>query len=760
MSSRPEQLKSTKSYIWYTGHVLGTGATSNVYIGRHKKTGEQVAVKTFNSASYSRPLDVQVRELQVIRKLKHRNIVHLLAIEDDQITKQPVIVMELCMGGSLYSILEEPQNIFGLKEKEFLIVLRDVTSGMKYLRESNVVHRDLKPGNIMRVVDADNTSIYKLADFGAARELQEGGEFMSLYGTEEYLHPDMYQRAVLKIFNQGAYTAKIDLWSVGVTFYHVATGQLPFRPFGGRKNRETMIQLTTKKPYGVISGVQHNSPLGEIEWFSHLPETCHLPGPMRKLIKQLLVGLLECNIDKMYSFDTFFTMVQNILSLKKVHVFNTVTSQIISVYMPPRSDWNEFVAKVAEETKITSSQQLLCYNGKDLDSSTLFTESREYCETTYKNPIILFRRDLKKFPLPIQPARPKLPKIATPYSLENDAPLAKICCGSMYYFLNVVESYLEMQSLMSVSVQWFCNILESRIRENELNLEKLKNEQLNFEETMTFTLCNLDPELLEMIPVQLADESVQEVYHRASAVKTELEMLKQDYQREILNQLRDVLGEFKSLSRKIIRDKVLEKSYDDRQKCQKEQLCYDSFEVLVNGTKTICDQFKDDKRAKRLAYNEEQIHKMDKQKLSLLCTQGMSQLKDHCETRWIEQHNILGSWYTKAFFDYQSDMILAEKIKQMFAKFFIFNPRLEELKRQQKTVSDDIRFQMRSVLQVVGRPNVGPTIIQSGSSYRGNRNALVPTNQWKLLQMSQNEMNTLKKEVHDGVTELKKIRFE
>lgn len=59
--------------------------------------------------------------------------------------------------------------------------------GLNHLRENGVVHRDIKPGNIMRVVGEDGKSIYKLTDFGAARELEDNEKFMSIYGTEEYL---------------------------------------------------------------------------------------------------------------------------------------------------------------------------------------------------------------------------------------------------------------------------------------------------------------------------------------------------------------------------------------------------------------------------------------------------------------------------------------------------------------------------------------------------------------------------------------------
>ncbi|GFR71207.1 serine/threonine-protein kinase TBK1, partial [Elysia marginata] len=60
-------------------------------------------------------------------------------------------------------------------------------AGIQYLRQENVIHRDIKPGNIMRYVTEEGLSIYKLTDFGAARNLDDSESFESLCGTEEYL---------------------------------------------------------------------------------------------------------------------------------------------------------------------------------------------------------------------------------------------------------------------------------------------------------------------------------------------------------------------------------------------------------------------------------------------------------------------------------------------------------------------------------------------------------------------------------------------
>lgn len=60
-------------------------------------------------------------------------------------------------------------------------------AGMNHLRENGIVHRDIKPGNILRLLGEEGQSIYKLTDFGAARELDDDEKFVSVYGTEEYL---------------------------------------------------------------------------------------------------------------------------------------------------------------------------------------------------------------------------------------------------------------------------------------------------------------------------------------------------------------------------------------------------------------------------------------------------------------------------------------------------------------------------------------------------------------------------------------------
>uniref|UniRef100_A0A8C1E6H3 Inhibitor of nuclear factor kappa B kinase subunit epsilon n=2 Tax=Cyprinus carpio TaxID=7962 RepID=A0A8C1E6H3_CYPCA len=387
---------STANHLWSLDDVLGQGATACVYKARNKKTGELVAVKVFNLASYNRPYEVQMREFEVLQKLNHVNIVKLFAVEEMHMNpKQKVLVMEFCSGGSLLNLLEEPENAFGLAESEFLIVLQCVVQGMNHLRENGVVHRDIKPGNIMRQVGEDGRSVYKLTDFGAARELEDDEKFVSIYGTEEYLHPDMYERAVLRKPQHKAYGVSVDLWSIGVTFYHAATGSLPFIPYGGpRKNKKVMYKITTEKPEGTIAGVQKMED-GHIEWSYRLPHCCQLSEGLKTQVVPVLASILEANQEKCWGFVQFFAATTDILHRITVHIFSLQQATAHSIYIHFHNTVSIFFEDVQAQTGIEPAAQQYLFLGHPL----ILEPSMKIVNlpnTTPDRPIILISRRPEK----------------------------------------------------------------------------------------------------------------------------------------------------------------------------------------------------------------------------------------------------------------------------------------------------------------------------------------------------------------------------
>ncbi|XP_043219531.1 inhibitor of nuclear factor kappa-B kinase subunit epsilon-like [Amphibalanus amphitrite] len=468
-------LRGSQNYVWCTTSVLGKGATGAVFQGVNKQNGEPVAVKTFNQLSHMRPHEVQMREFDVLKKVNHKNIVKLLAIEEEQEGRGKVIVMELCTGGSLFNMLDDPENAYGLDEKEFFLVLRHLSDGMKHLRDLNLVHRDLKPGNIMKYIDIDGSTIYKLTDFGAARELDDDQQFMSLYGTEEYLHPDMYERAVLRKSAGKTFRATVDLWSIGVTLYHVATGQLPFRPFGGRKNKETMHVITTKKKPGIISGIQ-SAEGGEIEWGEKLPDTCQLSLGAKSLVTPLLAGLLEVDQQVMWTFDKFFDEVTAMTSRRCVPVFHVNQLQHLRLYLHRDDSYESLQSAITTQTGISPTGQLLLLSGQPLlEVVAADTTVSRYPEIAADQPLVLFDKHNNDVtpcrPVPL----PKFPTIPSTLSVENDAILAKMACNVGYEFKRRVTNYSLSCSLMEYAVSMFTSVLKTELTRLKESLESCQH---------------------------------------------------------------------------------------------------------------------------------------------------------------------------------------------------------------------------------------------------------------------------------------------
>uniref|UniRef100_A0A8D2JIP3 Inhibitor of nuclear factor kappa B kinase subunit epsilon n=1 Tax=Varanus komodoensis TaxID=61221 RepID=A0A8D2JIP3_VARKO len=447
-------MQSTLSYLWKMDDVLGQGATASVYKARNKKSGELVAVKVFNTASYLRPQEAQIREFEVLRKLNHQNIVKLFAVEEIESSKQKVLVMEYCSGGSLLGLLEEPENAFGLSESEFLIVLRCVVAGMNHLRENGIVHRDIKPGNIMRLTGEDGESIYKLTDFGAARELDDDEKFESVYGTEEYLHPDMYKRAVLKKPQQKAYGVTVDLWSIGVTFYHAATGRLPFIPFGGpRRNKEIMYKITTEKPSGAIAGTQDQEN-GPIAWTYELPIACRLSLGLKRQLVPVLANILEADQEECWGFDQFFAETNDILHRTIIHIFSLSQVSMHRVYIHSYNTATIFLEQVFSQTNIAPHHQEYFFEGHPCDLEPNL-QAHNFPRTTENSPLIMLSMELED-PVGLRYRDPALefPKFLPKIDVVVDCSTAKGVLTATYQTLRISQSFLQCQELLLSGLYW------------------------------------------------------------------------------------------------------------------------------------------------------------------------------------------------------------------------------------------------------------------------------------------------------------------
>ncbi|XP_051546523.1 serine/threonine-protein kinase TBK1-like isoform X2 [Myxocyprinus asiaticus] len=606
-------MQSTSNYLWLMSDLLGQGATANVYRGRHKKTGDLYAVKVFNNLSFLRPLDVQMREFEVLKKLNHKNIVKLFAVEEESNTRHKVLVMEYCPCGSLYTVLEEPTNAYGLPEDEFLIVLQDVVAGMNHLREYGIVHRDIKPGNIMRMIGEDGRSVYKLTDFGAARELEDDEQFVSLYGTEEYLHPDMYERAVLRKDHQKKYGATVDLWSIGVTFYHAATGSLPFRPFEGpRRNKEVMYKIITEKPPGAISGHQKFEN-GKIEWCTEMPVSCSLSKGLQSLLTPVLANILEADQEKCWGFDQFFAETSDILHRIVVYVFSLQQATLHHIYIHTYNTANLFQDLLFRRTNITPSHQDFLYEGRRLilDPNR---QAQNFPKTSRDNPLMLLSRDTVNT-VGLMFDDPSPPKVQPRYDLDLDASYAKTFAGDVGYLWKTSDSLLLCQELVRKGARGLNELIRDEYSETA------------HKKTEVFQVCNHCSQTLEKA------EQLCEVLIQGNMLSAEYDEIR-DMRKKLSSSLNSMEQTLQDISGMFLPGGTLTDTWTQQVGTHPEDRNVEKIKVLLDAISAIYQQFKKDKAERRLPYNEEQIHKFDKQKLIFHATKARALFTDECAMKY------------------------------------------------------------------------------------------------------------------------------
>lgn len=229
------------------------------------------------------------REVSTLKLAQtHDNIVKFLAFE------KKYLIMEFCTE-SMDMLLDKKEN--GLQSDELMDFTSQFFDGIKHLRKQHIIHRDLKPGNIL-VSRVNDKNVFKIADFGAARVLHDNEKYSSLYGTAEYLHPDIFAKFYAPLLQisppTNSFTSKHEIWSIGATLFEAATGELPFEPILGRKNLNLQYQMMMgKKEEHIYAKEKEN---GQIEWYSHILEGYEIDKRVKEALEPFLAGMLKVSI--------------------------------------------------------------------------------------------------------------------------------------------------------------------------------------------------------------------------------------------------------------------------------------------------------------------------------------------------------------------------------------------------------------------------------------------------------------------------------
>ncbi|KAG7276359.1 hypothetical protein CRUP_014391 [Coryphaenoides rupestris] len=215
------------------GEELGSGQFAIVRKCKEKGSGQEYAAKfikkrRLSSSRRGVSREEIEREVNILREIQHSNIITLHDIFENK--TDVILILELVSGGELFDFLAEKES---LTEEEATQFLKQILDGVHYLHSKRIAHFDLKPENIMLLDKNVPNPRIKLIDFGIAHQIKAGNEFKNIFGTPEFVAPE--------IVNYEPLGLEADMWSIGVITYILLSGASPFL---GETKQETLANIS------------------------------------------------------------------------------------------------------------------------------------------------------------------------------------------------------------------------------------------------------------------------------------------------------------------------------------------------------------------------------------------------------------------------------------------------------------------------------------------------------------------------------------
>ena len=261
------QEKGNPSKKYKPTKLLGTGSFGSVYEAKNTIFQNIVAMKVINKDPNNELDEQEIRnEIDILKKLSHPNIVKIYEFYVSN--SHYYIVTEFCRDGELFSYIKNKYS-----ERQLAVLFYQVFSGLWYLHDNKILHRDIKLENIMiSQKEKDNETgeelfWVKIIDFGTAKIFEKNKKEKDVVGSSYYIAPEVLQQN---------YNEKCDTWSVGVILYMMLVGRAPF---DGKDDEEIILK---------INSADYNSK--EPKLMKHSPE-----------VRDLVSKLLQKDTDKRYS---------------------------------------------------------------------------------------------------------------------------------------------------------------------------------------------------------------------------------------------------------------------------------------------------------------------------------------------------------------------------------------------------------------------------------------------------------------------------
>ena len=261
------QEKGNPSKKYKPTKLLGTGSFGSVYEAKNTIFQNIVAMKVINKDPNNALDEQEIRnEIDILKKLSHPNIVKIYEFYVSN--SHYYIVTEFCRDGELFSYIKNKYS-----ERQLAVLFYQVFSGLWYLHDNKILHRDIKLENIMisqkekDYETGEELFWVKIIDFGTAKIFEKNKKEKDVVGSSYYIAPEVLQQN---------YNEKCDTWSVGVILYMMLVGRAPF---DGKDDEEIILK---------INSADYNSK--EPKLMKHSPE-----------VRDLVSKLLQKDTDKRYS---------------------------------------------------------------------------------------------------------------------------------------------------------------------------------------------------------------------------------------------------------------------------------------------------------------------------------------------------------------------------------------------------------------------------------------------------------------------------
>ncbi|KAL1504037.1 hypothetical protein AB1Y20_010448 [Prymnesium parvum] len=222
--------------------TIGKGHFAKVKHVKHNESREDFAAKILDKSLADNDLEDLVREFQMLRALRHDNIIRLFAAFETP--RKLYLITELATGGELMKRLGDDTSVYS--EDHVRYHVQTILEAIEYMHAKHCVHRDLKPENVL-LSDNSPDACIKIVDLGLSRFFEEDKVMRTICGTHKYLAPELVQTDRGQLVG---YDKAIDMWGVGLLTFIMLFGFNPFARDSQRETHNAIVKAEWKFPQG------------------------------------------------------------------------------------------------------------------------------------------------------------------------------------------------------------------------------------------------------------------------------------------------------------------------------------------------------------------------------------------------------------------------------------------------------------------------------------------------------------------------------